>query len=307
MPDWGTKGISTFTPTRHSHPSPAIKPSITTLPSKSRILILGASRGIGAGIAHAYGSAGAGTLILCSRSLSSLHSVADECRLRSPLGAELNVQVLECDIADATSVEKVAEVIGKDGGALDVVVVNAGWSGPVVCDVAAGEPEVFRQVTETNYLGTYYAAHFLLPLLLRDEGGGVGEGMQKAFLAVGSTASFIVRGPIANTQYCVSKMAQLKLVEHVHEQYKDRGVLAVAIHPGAVMSQMAVETAPEEFMKYLTDDPGLCGAFCVWLTKEEGKLWLGGRHLEANWDVDELVGRKKEIVEGDLLKTRLAL
>jgi hypothetical protein len=45
----------------------------------------------------------------------------------------------------------------------------------------------------------------------------------------------------------------------------------------------------------------MCGAFCVWLSKEK-RMWLNGRLLSAKWDVDELLGKKTSIEEQDLLK-----
>ncbi|KAL1644978.1 hypothetical protein SLS58_004049 [Diplodia intermedia] len=66
---------------------------------------------------------------------------------------------------------------------------------------------------------------------------------------------------------------------------------------------MAVETAPEAFMKYLVDDPELCGHFLVWLTRVPGRFqWLNGRLVSATWDPDELLAKKDEIVAKDLLK-----
>lgn len=118
-----------------------------------------------------------------------------------------------------------------------------------------------------------------------------------------------MRGVIANPQYTVSKAAQLRLLECAHEQYKDQGLGVYAIHPGAVLTEIA-ETAPEELKPYLTDSPELCGAFCVWLTREdrrEERRWLAGRLLSACWDVEELEGKKEEIVSKDLLKLKLAM
>jgi phage terminase large subunit-like protein len=51
----------------------------------------------------------------------------------------------------------------------------------------------------------------------------------------------------------------------------------------------------------LTDDVGLGGAFCVWLSSEK-RMWLNGRLLGATWDVDELLEKKAQIEEQDLLK-----
>ena len=58
----------------------------------------------------------------------------------------------------------------------------------------------------------------------------------------------------------------------------------------------------------LVDDVGLCGAFCVWLSsRPEDVMFLNGRFLSANWDVEELLHREKEIVQKDLLKARPSL
>ena len=56
----------------------------------------------------------------------------------------------------------------------------------------------------------------------------------------------------------------------------------------------------------LIDDVSLCGSFLVWLTKET-RAWLSGRYLAANWDVDELVAMKEEIVRDDKLNMRMVL
>lgn len=54
-------------------------------------------------------------------------------------------------------------------------------------------------------------------------------------------------------------------------------------------------------VKDLTDDVGLCGAFCVWLSQQK-RMWLNGRLLSATWDVEELVEKWEKIEKQDLLK-----
>jgi hypothetical protein len=56
----------------------------------------------------------------------------------------------------------------------------------------------------------------------------------------------------------------------------------------------------------LTDDVGLCGAFCVWLSQEK-RMWLNGRLLSAKWDVGELLEKKEKIEEEDWLKFGLRM
>nr|POE56407.1 short chain dehydrogenase andi [Quercus suber] len=313
--DWGTNGLGSFVPTLHSQPYAAIDPSTASLPSPFTVCIVGASRGIGAGLATAYTHAGATGLVLASRRLSGLEETARCCRAINPA---VQIEIVECDITSANSVEALAGRIAAafPTHGLDVVAVNSGFSGPVVLDVVATDPATFAQASNVNYVGTFLCAKFLIPLLLmevetKEKGSARGS---KSFIAVSTLGALIVRGPIANAQYCVSKLAQLKLMEHLHEQYgtvsepgQEPRLNVFAVHPGAVASEMALETAPKEFLEHLTESPELCGAFCVWLTKDVGKRWLSGRLLSALWDVEELERKRAEVEEGDLLKVTIRM
>jgi len=92
-----------------------------------------------------------------------------------------------------------------------------------------------------------------------------------------------------------------------HEGHHKNGVVAYAIQPGGVKTDLASDV-PEGrgWEALLIDDVGLCGGFCVWHTKEK-RDWLSGRYLDARWDIEELLRNKEEVVSKDLLKFRLAL
>ncbi|EME46271.1 hypothetical protein DOTSEDRAFT_126178 [Dothistroma septosporum NZE10] len=299
--NWGSRGTGTFTPTSHAAPYTAIDPSKVSLPRPYVVCIVGASRGIGAGVAQSYAQASCSALILASRRLSGLEETASECRKLNPT---ITIKIVSCDITNAESVAALAINVIEQFGRLDVAVMNSGYSGPVVLKITETPPETFQNAANVNYVGTFLCAKYLIPILLKTKDGA------KTFIGVSSIASLIVRGPIANAQYCVSKSAQLKLLENIHEQYHGEGLATYAVHPSAVLSEMADETTPDEFRPYLTDSPLLCGAFCVWLTldrNEQEKSWLCGRLLSVKWDVDELVARKEEIISKDLLKLKLSL
>lgn len=180
--------IDNYTPTIHKAPYPAIDPKQVTLPTPYTVLILGASRGIGAGIAHSYASASAATLILSSRRVSGLETVAAKCRTLSPLGEKVVVEIMPCDVCDAEAVEKLAQDVKEKFGRLDVVVMNSGYSGDVITRVEDTPVEDFKRCMEVNYVGTFLAAKFLVPLLRATEGGA------KTFIAVGSLAAVIYDG-----------------------------------------------------------------------------------------------------------------
>ncbi|RII10817.1 hypothetical protein CUC08_Gglean006817 [Alternaria sp. MG1] len=284
---------SGFTKTIHSKPTAVLDPASNKLPKPLNVLIVGASRGIGAGIAHAYAQAGAASLLLAARSTSSqeLATVAQEAKNLNP---SVSIKSLEVDITSNSSVAQLAKDVRQEVGRLDVVIVNSGYSGPVVLKVEEGDPQDFQDVFDVNVQGTYLVAHHFIPILKESDGA-------KTFIAINSFGACIVNGHIANTAYCISKFAQARLVEFLSEQYGADGILAVAVHPGAVNTEMADKTTPDSFRPYLTDDIGLGGAFCVWLSTEK-RMWLNGRLLGATWDIDELLGKKTQIEGQDLLK-----
>lgn len=60
------------------------------------------------------------------------------------------------------------------------------------------------------------------------------------------------------------------------------------------------------FLAVCIDTPELAGDTIAWLTSER-REWLAGRYVSCNWDMTELLVRREEIVEKDLLKLKLAL
>ena len=54
------------------------------------------------------------------------------------------------------------------------------------------------------------------------------------------------------------------------------------------------------------DDPGLCGGFLTWLTKQR-RPWLSGRYISVNWDVEELEVMKNAIAKEDKLVYKMVV
>jgi NAD(P)-dependent dehydrogenase (short-subunit alcohol dehydrogenase family) len=230
---------SGFTKTTHSKATATIDPQNNKLSTPLNVLVIGASRGIGAGIAHAYAVAGAANLILAARSSSSQELAAVE-RQAKELNPSVPTRCLNIDIASSESVENLAQTVKLEFGRLDIVILNSGYSGPVVLKVDEGNAQDFQDVFDVNVQGTYLVARHFIPLLKESNGA-------KTFITVSSFAALISSGHIANTAYCISKFAQARLVEFLAEQYADNGILAVAVHPGAVGTEMAKKTTPESF------------------------------------------------------------
>lgn len=227
-----------ITPTLHKVVNDTTNPSNTTLPCPFAVCIIGASKGIGAHIAYAYGIAGATSLILAGRDVSALEAVAKETRRIARRKEGLQVIISVCDITSDENVSHLAKQIKSEVGRLDVLIVNAGLWGETAIRVTEGSTKQFQEVVNTDLVGAYLAAHYLIPILLSSEQGA------KALIAISGTGAWVVSGPVAHAAHCVSKLAQVRLVEHIAHDFES--LLVVAVHPGCVWTDTS-KMAPEMF------------------------------------------------------------
>lgn len=147
---------------------------------------------------------------------------------------------------------------------------------------------------EVNVKGVYLVMRAFIPLLRK--------GTQKTIVNVSSVGALWV-APGASA-YQTGKFAVLRLTEFVMAEYGSEGMLAYAIHPGGVPTELAMGI--KALQGLLTDTAELAGNAMSWLT-QEGREWLGGRYVSVTWDMEELLQKREEIVREDKLKMRLAV
>jgi 3-oxoacyl-[acyl-carrier protein] reductase len=133
--------------------------------SDKRVIVTGASRGIGRGIATAFAKEGC-RLAIGARTEEAIRAVADELR---PLAGDLIVRRL--DVADDESVKDfVAEVADKWGG-VDVLVNNAGQGQSGTLDNLTAE----QLLAHANILqmGHFRMAQAVVPYMRRQRWGRI--------------------------------------------------------------------------------------------------------------------------------------
>jgi NAD(P)-dependent dehydrogenase (short-subunit alcohol dehydrogenase family) len=182
-------------------------------------LIIGASRGIGLGLAEEL--AGRGWRVIATERSAS---PALEQAARASGGA---IEVVTANVTDTPSLETLARGIAL--GSLEVVLVNAGIIGAEHQSVEQASADDIAHVMMTNAVGPAHAAKLALPLL-RD----------------GGTLAFTTSrmGSIAESSggyelYRMSKAAQNVLAKGIFEQgAKQRGIAVLSLHPGWVQTDM---------------------------------------------------------------------
>ena len=194
----------------------------------SRILITGASSGLGAAFAVACARPG-GTLFLGGRDAQRLGLVADAVRER---GAEAAIAVI--DVRDAAAME------GWIAGAapLDLVLANAGISAGTGQGQAESAAQA-RAIFATNVDGVLNTA---LPAAAAMRAQGPGAGGVRGRIGVVASIAAFVPAPGAPA-YCAAKAAVDAWAVATAPVWRREGIVLTSICPGYVRTPMTATNA----------------------------------------------------------------
>lgn len=283
-----------FTSTLHNDTYPAIDPTKHSDLSGKHVFITGASKGIGRATALSYAKAGASVIGLGARSSLSFleQEIQDAAKaVGKPAPKIFSVQL---DVSDQQSVEAATKEVEQAFDHVDILINNAGylenWQ-----KIADSDPSDWWKTWEINIKGVYLTTRSFLPLLLKST--------HKTIVNLSSIGAHVLQ-PGASA-YQSTKFALLRLTEFTAAEYGEQGVVAFAVHPGGVPTELA-NGMPREMHVVLKDTPELAADTMVWLTAER-REWLAGRYVSCTWDMPELLEKRERIVEKNLLKMRMAV
>lgn len=242
-----------------------------------RVLVTGASSGIGAAIARTYAQGGAHVALLARRR-EPLEAVAAACRAA---GGE--AVVLVGDVTRQTDVVAAVAELAERWPRLDRAVLNAGvaWSDGArsfaeCCtsdaqNAAAFDAGTAAEIMTTNYLGAVYV---LAPVLawMRQSGGG----------RIAFTGSMAADGLLERSgPYVASKAALRALVDGMRPDACGLGIGLTLLEPGFV------ETGMTEHVRYRM--PFLISAERAADVFVRG-IEAGRDRVRAPWQMSALVG-----------------
>lgn len=179
------------------------------------VLVTGGSRGLGLVLAEHFLAEGA-RVALCAREEDELRRA--EVRLGGP-GSD-RVMTVQCDIANASEVDRMVREIVSRLGRVDVLVNNAGviQVGPV--DVMTRDD--YETAMQIHYWGTLNATLAVLPEMRRR-----GSGRIVNITSIGGKLSVPHLVP-----YCASKFAQVGLSQGMRAELSREGIYVTTICPG---------------------------------------------------------------------------
>ncbi len=123
-------------------------------------------------------------------------------------------------------------------------------------------------------------------------------GREKVFIHLSTAAVHLPAMPGGLSAYAVSKLAAAKMMEYL--QAENPGLRVMIVHPGVLVATAMGQKAVDAGVVLPADDLDLAADFIVWAASSQAE-WLRGKMVWSNWDVDELMKRKEEILAGGKL------
>lgn len=179
-------------------------------------MVTGAARGIGRATAELLAERGA-KLVLCDVDEGALEEVASALR-----AAGSTVHARRVDVADRAALDGLAEWIGSEIGALDVLVNNAGIL--VLGGLEETSPEEWERVFAVNFWGVVHACRALAPAMRRRG--------QARIVNVASAAGLVGFSPLL--AYTATKFAVVGFSQALRAELAEDGVGVSVVCPGLV-------------------------------------------------------------------------
>ncbi len=184
-----------------------------------RVIITGASSGIGESLAREYAGMGA-KVVLGARQEDRLQQITDEIK---SAGGEATF--CKCDVVNSDDCQRLIATAVEAYGGVDVLICNAGLSMRALFDDL--DLKVLHKLMDVNFWGCVNCVKYALPYIQESKGSIVG---------VSSVAG--LHGLPARTGYSASKYAMTGFLETIRIENLKKGVHVMISCPGFTASNV---------------------------------------------------------------------
>ena len=190
-------------------------------PDSTRVAVVtGASRGIGAAIAHALAADGK-HVVLVARNQDKLEEVKSQ--IESAGGS---ASVRTCDIADGPAIAEMIDAVAEEHGRLDILVNNAGITRDNL--LLRMSDEEFDQVILTNLRSVFVACRAAARTMVRGKFGRV--------INLGSVSGVV--GNAGQANYAAAKAGLAGFTKSLAKELGKKNITANVVAPGFIQTDM---------------------------------------------------------------------
>src|SRR5882672_9958540 len=199
-----------------------------------RVLVTGVSSGRGVGTARSRAAEGA-QVVGAARDLKKADAATDQVRKDAAANGG-SFEVIALDLASLTSVRACADTLLEKGEPFDVIIANAG----VMATPFGHTEDGFETQFGTNHLGHFVLVNRIASLLRPGARLVNLSSSGHRFSDVDLEDPNFDRTPYEPfVGYGRSKTANILFAVEFDRRHRSRGVRAIAVHPGGIMTELA--------------------------------------------------------------------
>ena len=203
-----------------------------------KVVVTGASSGIGYDVALAFGERGAKVALLARRK-ELLSDLASKIAKAGGVGVPV-----ACDVTDRKQVRSAIKESNRALGGIDILVNSAGILLPAKFEEM--DPADLEKMLDVNLLGTVHTMQAVLPLMRQAGRGNI--------VNIASLAGRRGMSPLGG--YCATKFAVTGLSEAVRTELFGSGITVSLIMPGLVDTPMAADAVRKSAQGFEKAPPG---------------------------------------------------
>ncbi len=198
------------------------------------ILVTGASRGLGRGIALELAAKGFSVAVNYVGNVVAARETCDQCTKLATNPNQTFIPV-QADVSSADARNAMVETVISELGRIDGLINNAGIAPKVRADITEATEESFEQLIRTNLMGPYFLTQRVVNYWLTETPESlIPGGFKVVFVtSISSHTASISRG-----DYCISKAGLSMAVQLWAQRTAAEGIQVYECRPGIMKTDM---------------------------------------------------------------------
>ncbi|MBW2466944.1 MAG: beta-ketoacyl-ACP reductase [Deltaproteobacteria bacterium] len=202
-----------------------------------KVLISGATRGIGKAVAKAFLEAGAIVVGVYGSNRKAAETFSQEWTDNTSF-QENRLFLHQCDISDESSVLKLFSSIEDQFDTLDILVNNAGIRRDAI--LAMMQSDDWHRVIDVNLTGTFNMSKQAVLLMLKQKYGRI----------INITSPMAHMGFAGQANYAASKAGQIGMMRSLSKETAKRKITVNCISPGFIDTELLTGLSDDQLQQY---------------------------------------------------------
>lgn len=207
-----------------------------TIFTDQKVIVTGASRGIGRAISLAFLKAGARVIGVYGGNSAAAANFIEECGRHSEFRHQL--QLHQCDVSDSRQVKELFHQVEEQFDTIDILINNAGIRRDSL--LALMDDASWQQVIDVNLTGTFLMSKQAVLLMMKQKFGRI--------INITSPAAHL--GFAGQANYAASKAGQIGLTRSLARETARKKITVNCVSPGFIATEFLNDLSAEQVAAY---------------------------------------------------------